>query len=65
MRIELDRNVCQGHGVCQMTAANLFTLSDDDGLAIQPPNPIAPQFQDEGRLATASCPERALKVIED
>lgn len=64
MRIELDRNVCQGHGVCQMTASNLFTISDDDGLAIQPTNPIAPEFQDEGRLASASCPERALSIIE-
>jgi ferredoxin len=65
MRIELDRKVCQGHGVCQMTASNLFTLSDEDGLAIQPTNPIAQEFQDEGRLASISCPERALSIIED
>jgi ferredoxin len=65
MRIELDRNVCQGHGVCQMTAPNLFTLSDEDGLAIQPQNPIAPEFQDEARLAAASCPERSLRIIEE
>jgi ferredoxin len=64
MRIELDRQVCQGHGVCQMTAANLFTLSDEDGLAIQPPNPIPPQFQDEARLAAINCPERALTITE-
>ncbi|MFL4480496.1 ferredoxin [Paeniglutamicibacter sp. ORCA_105] len=65
MRIELERHVCQGHGVCQMTAPNLFTLSDEDGLAIQPSNPIAPESQDEGRLAVASCPERSLRVIEE
>jgi ferredoxin len=64
MRIELDRQVCQGHGVCQMTAPNLFTLSDEDGLAIQPTNPIPEQFQDEGRLAVASCPELALTLVE-
>lgn len=65
MRIELDRNVCQGHGVCQMTAPNLFTLSDEDGLAFQPSNPIAQEFQDEGRLSVVSCPERSLRIIEE
>lgn len=65
MRIELDRNVCQGHGVCQMNAPHLFTLSDEDGLAIQPENPIPPEYQDEGRMAVINCPERALTLIED
>lgn len=65
MRIELDRNVCQGHGVCQMNAPNLFTLSDEDGLAIQPQNPIPAEFEDEGRLAVMNCPELALTLIED
>ena len=65
MRIELDRNVCQGHGVCQMNAPNLFRLSDDDGLAIQPTNPIPAEFQDEGRAAVINCPELALTLIED
>lgn len=65
MRINLDRNVCQGHGVCQMSAPNLFTLSEEDGLAIQPSNPIPQEFEDEGRLAVASCPEFALTLVEE
>lgn len=64
MDIELDRNVCQGHGVCQMNAPNLFRLSDEDGLAIQPENPIPAEFEDEGRAAVINCPELALKLIE-
>lgn len=65
MRIELDRNVCQGHGVCQMNAPHLFTLSDEDGLAIQPTNPIPEEYEDEGRAAVINCPELALKLYED
>jgi ferredoxin len=65
MRINLDRNVCQGHGVCLMSAPNLFTLSDEDGLAIQPTNPIPQGLEDEGRLAVASCPEFALAHVDD
>ncbi|MGM7666563.1 ferredoxin [Microbacterium sp. A93] len=65
MRINLDRNVCQGHGLCQMNAPHLFTLSEEDGLAIQPSNPIPQEYEEEGRLAVASCPEFALSLIEE
>lgn len=65
MRIDLDRNVCQGHGLCQMNAPHLFTLSEEDGLAIQPSNPIPQEYEEEGRLAVASCPEFALSIVEE
>lgn len=65
MRINLDRNVCQGHGLCQMNAPHLFTLSEEDGLAIQPSNPIPQEYEEEGRLAVASCPEFALSIVEE
>jgi ferredoxin len=65
MRIEIDRAVCQGHGVCQMTAPALFELSDEDGLAYTPAGDIPEELHDQARLAASSCPERAVTIVEN
>jgi len=63
MRIEVDLDLCQGHGVCEMEASELFrahrdhvellrTDVDDDGL-------------DDVERAVAYCPTQALRLVED
>lgn len=65
MRINIDRKVCQGHGVCQMTALTLFELSDTDGLAYVSADPVPEELHDQAILAANSCPERAISLVEN
>ena len=33
IHVTVDRDICQGHGLCYFTVARLFALSDEDGKA--------------------------------
>jgi len=62
MRVQIDPQVCQGHGVCHMTAPDIFLLRDEDGQAYVE-SELVPNGQEElAQLAADSCPERAIAV---
>lgn len=62
MRVSVDLNVCQGHGVCHMSAPDVFELDDEDGHAIVLLDPVPAEYEDQAQLAADSCPERAITV---
>ncbi|MGY2067289.1 ferredoxin [Blastococcus sp. SYSU DS0619] len=62
MRVSVDLDVCQGHGVCHMSAPAVFELDETDGHAIVQVDPVPAELQDEAQLAADSCPERAISV---
>lgn len=64
MRLKLDRNACQGHGLCAMVAETLFAISDEDGRALLLADPVPEAERDAARRAVASCPERAITIAE-
>ena len=63
MKIFLDQNRCEGHGLCEQAAPEVYRLDDDGELDV---------LQDEvrGQLAAAAqagarvCPVAALSVQE-
>ncbi|MGB7050042.1 MAG: ferredoxin [Acidimicrobiales bacterium] len=64
MRIVLDPDLCQGHGVCESEAPEVFEL----GKAAQVR--IIDQHPDDGlrsavEAAVRYCPTTALKIIEE
>jgi ferredoxin len=64
LRIELDEVLCQGHGVCEGEAPDVFSLSKKGELTILQPNPdesLRPQVE----AAVKYCPTHALKLIDD
>lgn len=64
MRIELDREKCQGHGRCYGLAPELFE-SDDEGYAVLLVTGDVPdEHQENARLAADNCPEFAITVQE-
>jgi len=65
MRVAVDPNVCQGHGVCRMSAPELFHLREEDGQAYVLSEEVPAGLEDAARLGAASCPERAITVWED
>lgn len=62
MRVSVDLNVCQGHGVCHMSAPDVFELDEEDGHAIVQKDPVPAELEDQAQLAADSCPERAITV---
>lgn len=62
MRVLVDLNVCQGHGVCHMSAPDVFALDEEDGHSIVQLDPVPAQLVDQAQLAADSCPERAITV---
>jgi ferredoxin len=63
-RIEVDRDLCQGHGVCESEAPAVFSVSRAGDLTVLDGAP-----PDERRaaveLAVKFCPTHALKIIEE
>ena len=64
MRIKVDRNICAGHALCAARAPELYTL-DEDGYSNADGRVVPADKFEQARLGAASCPERAIVLIED
>jgi ferredoxin len=62
MHVTVDLGACQGHGVCHMSAPDVFELDDQDGHAIVVTDPVPAGLEEDARLGADSCPERAITV---
>ncbi len=62
MRVQVDPDICQGHGVCHMTAPDLFKLRDEDGQSYVESEEVPAGMEEAARLGAASCPERAITI---
>ena len=62
MRVSVDLNACQGHGVCHMSAADVFELDEMDGHSIVITDPVPRELEADAQLGADSCPERAITV---
>ncbi|MFP5256551.1 MAG: ferredoxin [Acidimicrobiia bacterium] len=64
MRIRVDRDLCQGHGVCESEAPEVFSVSKDGVLTVLDERP--PESQRAAvELAVRYCPTHALSIEED
>jgi sterol 14-demethylase len=64
LRIVLDRDLCQGHGVCVGEAPELFKLGEDGLVELCSDAPIAPELHVKARAAAQYCPTRTIKIQE-
>ena len=64
LRIRVDRELCQGHGVCVAEAPEVFALDEDDRrvalLTGSPPS----ELRERVALAVRHCPTGALSIEE-
>lgn len=60
MRVSVNLDACQGHGVCHMSAPEVFELDDQDGHSIVQADPVPPELEADAQLGVDSCPERAI-----
>lgn len=62
MRVRVDPDVCQGHGLCELSAAEVFHLREEDGQSYVLSEEVSPQHEASVRLAALGCPEQAISV---
>jgi ferredoxin len=64
MRIIVDRDLCQGHGVCESEAPEVFAVPKSGQVDVRserPPETLRAKVQ----MAVKYCPTHALKIVED
>ena len=61
MRVYVDLELCEGHGICCAEVPEVFELADADQVALltdQPPEELREQVQAAARF----CPKNAITV---
>lgn len=63
MKLQLDNELCQGHGRCFALAPELFD-ADDEGFAVLLVEGEIPADQEaDAQLCADNCPEFAITVV--
>lgn len=63
MKITVDRDLCQGHAMCEMEAPEVFRVGKFDQVELILEQP-GPAHEAAVRLAVRYCPTRALAIEE-
>ncbi|CAN5153429.1 N/A [soil metagenome] len=64
MRIHIDLDQCDGHGLCEGVDPDLFRL-DDDGFAARSDIAAPEAARMTATDAAARCPMGAIRLVED
>ena len=62
MQVRVDEERCQGHGLCRLSAPDIFFAREEDGHAYVLSATVPEGREDEALLAADSCPELAIEV---
>jgi ferredoxin len=66
MKVALDRKRCEGHGMCETAAPELFTLDEAGELIAHFDGRAIPaELEESARDAVRVCPVAALTIEED
>jgi ferredoxin len=64
MRIVVDSDLCQGHGVCESEAPGVFEVGRDHQVVVLERSP-ADDRRAELEAAVRYCPTHALSLVDD
>jgi len=64
VRVVVDRDLCQGHGVCESEAGAVFAVSKKGVLVILDESP-SEELRAQVEAAVKFCPTHALRIEED
>lgn len=64
MKISIDRDLCQGHAMCELEAPEVFTVGKSDQVNLLTEEPGI-DYHDAVRLAVKYCPTHALSIEEE
>lgn len=64
MKINYNREACQGHNRCYMLAPEIFDVDDEGYAVLLLTDEIAADLEDKARLTADNCPEYAITIEE-
>ena len=64
MKVRIDDERCQGHGLCRISAPDLFFAREEDGNAYVKDENVPAGREDDAQLAADSCPELAIEIAD-
>jgi len=62
MRVRVNEERCQGHGLCRLSAPGLFFAREEDGHAYVKDENVPADQEDAAQLAADGCPELAIDI---
>jgi len=62
VQVRVNDEACQGHGLCRLSAPDLFFAREEDGNAYVKDENVPPGREEDAQLAADSCPELAIEV---
>ena len=63
MRIEFDKDLCQGHNRCYLLAPELFDVDDDGFAVLRVSGDVPAELEQKAQLCADNCPEYAISVV--
>jgi sterol 14-demethylase len=63
VRVVVDRDLCQGHAVCESEAPEVFSVSKKGELTILQPE-VPDSMRTQVEAAVKWCPTKALRIEE-
>ena len=64
-RLQLDRDLCQGHGVCASECPELFSIDPDELKVVLQSDVVAEELRERAERAVRYCPTRALSITSE
>ncbi len=64
MKIQFDRDACQGHNRCYLLAPELFDVDDDGYAVLLVTGDVPDDLKDKAELAADNCPEFAITLVD-
>jgi sterol 14-demethylase len=65
LRIRVDADLCQGHGVCASECPELFSVDPNEVKVVLAREDVPPELREKAERAVRFCPTRALSLIKD
>ena len=62
MKVSIDRGTCTGHGLCYMSAPQVFRDDDEGYGQVLGDGEVTAEHADDAQHAAAGCPERAITI---
>ena len=63
MKLQLDNELCQGHGRCFALAPELFDADDEGFAVLLVEGEVPTELEGDAQLCADNCPEFAITVI--
>ena len=62
MKVNYNRDACQGHNRCYMLAPEIFDVDDEGYAVLILEGDVPDELKDKAQLAVDNCPEFAITV---